>query len=155
MCFRPSIRPYIKRLGLIFHVDITSDTRYIHRLMSDVTIASFALNKILTLGKEVCCAVRITGHQLTVKYRIDHVAAPIICIGPFFEIQSELLLFLTESAAFSESQRQLKKKSPEHSTLKRTSLLLLSGSQERRVTEKVLPSMKLTWNRSPRWLWIQ
>lgn len=40
-----------------------------------ICAASFALNQILSLGKQTCAGIHMIGHQLTVMYGIDHGAS--------------------------------------------------------------------------------
>ncbi|KAH0791822.1 alcohol dehydrogenase, iron-containing family protein [Histomonas meleagridis] len=54
-----------------------------------IVAASFALNLILTLGKETCWAIHKLGHQLTVEYGIDHGASLSIVTPNFLENQFE------------------------------------------------------------------
>jgi alcohol dehydrogenase YqhD (iron-dependent ADH family) len=44
-----------------------------------ILAASFALNGLFTLGKPGCAGIHKLGHQLTVKYGIDHGATLAIC----------------------------------------------------------------------------
>lgn len=48
-----------------------------------IVAASFALNRVLLLGKEGCGAIHGIGHQLTVMYEIDH-GATLAMVTPFF-----------------------------------------------------------------------
>jgi alcohol dehydrogenase YqhD (iron-dependent ADH family) len=45
--------------------------------------ASFALNLIFGVGKEICGGIHAIGHQLTAEYGIDHGATLAICSVPF------------------------------------------------------------------------
>jgi alcohol dehydrogenase YqhD (iron-dependent ADH family) len=54
-----------------------------------IVAASFALNEVFSLGKETCWAIHMIGHQLTVKYGIDHGATLSIIAPPFLENQFE------------------------------------------------------------------
>jgi alcohol dehydrogenase YqhD (iron-dependent ADH family) len=54
-----------------------------------IVAAAFALNEVFALGKETCWGIHIIGHQLTVKYEIDHGATLSIIAPPFLENQFE------------------------------------------------------------------
>jgi alcohol dehydrogenase YqhD (iron-dependent ADH family) len=54
-----------------------------------IMAASFALNGMFTLGKPGCAGIHKVGHQLTVKYGIDHGATLAICTKACLETQFE------------------------------------------------------------------
>jgi alcohol dehydrogenase YqhD (iron-dependent ADH family) len=54
-----------------------------------IVAASFALNGMFTLGKPGCAGIHMIGHQLTVKYGIDHGATLAICTKGCLESQFE------------------------------------------------------------------
>jgi alcohol dehydrogenase YqhD (iron-dependent ADH family) len=54
-----------------------------------IVAASFACNQLFALGGEGCWAIHMIGHQLTVKYGIDHGATLAIVTAPFLESQFE------------------------------------------------------------------
>ena len=51
-----------------------------------IEAASFALNQIFAVGKKSCWGIHFIGHQLTVKYGMDHGATLSIITPPFLRL---------------------------------------------------------------------
>jgi alcohol dehydrogenase YqhD (iron-dependent ADH family) len=64
-----------------------------------VVAASFALNLLFGLGKDPCWGIHMIGHQLTVKYDIDHGASLAIVAPPFLKSQLHVRRTLLARAA--------------------------------------------------------
>lgn len=64
-----------------------------------IVAASFALNGVITLGKDMCIAIHNIGHQLTVKYEIDHGATLAMVSVPLLRHLKKTRTFLMARCA--------------------------------------------------------
>jgi alcohol dehydrogenase YqhD (iron-dependent ADH family) len=79
--------------------DVVEPTSSIELRERLIVAATFACNGVFRLGKEVCWGIHTIGHQLTVKYGIDHGATLSIAAPDFLESQIELRKSLLAKSA--------------------------------------------------------